>query len=140
MKKNDIIVLFMRIYAASFLVVGLIFLWTPNGLIHFFNDLGDGIGMFADVPDTGALLWLSLSVAYMATVTLLALFIQSDPAGNKKSLWALTVAKGVSAGTSLAFYFGNAKGFLYLVNGVTDGSIALLCLVFLSWLRGGKKG
>lgn len=140
MKRIDIVKLFMRGYAISFLAVGLTFLWSPDGTIRFLNNLGDRVGMFADAPMTGAMLWLSLAVAYMAVVTVLAWQVQADPAKNRSALVALTVGKGVSSLTSFVFYFGSAKVFLYLANGIVDGGITLSCLLCLFWLKGGKKG
>ncbi|MBI2889567.1 MAG: hypothetical protein HYY13_02165 [Nitrospirae bacterium] len=140
MNKKELVALIMRIYAVAFLLVGLLMLFGPDALGRVFNDLGDRLGLFADAPATGNLLWLSLAVSYMAVVTMLAYYVQKDPVKNKPALIALTLGKATSSLTSFAFYYGNAKAFIYLTNGLVDGSIVLVCLLCLFWLRGQGGG
>ena len=118
----------MRGLAASFAVVGLIFLFAPDGTLAFGDAVGARLGTFAPAPATGARLWLSLSVAYMALITALAYLASRDVVANRGLMLILALGKASSSLTSLAFFLTDSPVFIYLLNFVVDGSLALLVL------------
>jgi len=137
MKQTEtIIVWIMRGLAATFAVVGLLFLFTPDGVLAFGDALGARLGTFAPAPPTGAKLWLSLGVSYMALVTALATLASRNPRANRQLMLLLALGKASSALTSLAFFLSDSPVFIYLLNFIVDGSLVLLVLG--CWRRVGK--
>src|SRR5205807_5649484 len=65
----------LRQLAVGFAVVGILFVATPDGVVHTIDDLGDQIGSFAHGPATHEKLWLALAFAYMTVITGIAVVV-----------------------------------------------------------------
>jgi hypothetical protein len=64
----------------------------------------------------------------MALVTLLAAEIARDPRGRAHLMPILAAGKATSSLTCLAYFVGTQPAFVYLLNALVDGSLALLVL------------
>jgi hypothetical protein len=121
-----------RIFSFSasfiFLLVGIVFLLIPGRVLAFFNTLSTGIGMEPS-PVVGIHFYLVLAVGYMYLVSLLAFLMYRHP---RNAFFPLLLAHGKLASSALSFYiFLMHQPFLiYLVNGIVDGLIGLVALVF----------
>jgi hypothetical protein len=125
----------MRILALAFFVVGISFIADPDGTITRIADVGAGLGDFAEAPLTDQRLWLALAFAYMMVIAVLALLASLDVARYRALLLVLVVAKASSSLAALWFFLGEDV-FVYLVNFVVDGLLALLALA--CWALAGK--
>ncbi|OQY98955.1 MAG: hypothetical protein B6D41_01920 [Chloroflexi bacterium UTCFX4] len=138
MKQSEkIIVWIMRALTVSFAAVGLLFLFAPDATLAFGDALGARVGTFAPAPPTGAKLWLSLGVAYMALVTALAFLASRDPRKNRVMMLLLALGKATSSLTSLWFFLTDAAVFIYLLNFIVDGLLTALALG--CWWVAGKE-
>ena len=123
-----------RLLGWSFAAVGLIFLVAPNGTVRFLNASGAVFGVFAPAPESDLRFWLSLGFAYMVLVTILAARIAAAPQARRDLMPILAAGKLASSLTCFWFFAFSAPAFLYFLNGVVDGSIALLVLGCYLWL------
>jgi hypothetical protein len=123
-----IVVATMRFLAASFAVVGALFIATPDGVIGAIDDLGEAIGSFAAGPETEQKFWLALGFAYMVVITGIALVVQSDVSRFRPLLLVLAAGKAASSLAALAFYVVDDDVFIYFLNFVVDGSLVLTAL------------
>jgi hypothetical protein len=118
------------VLAATFAVVGLIFLVIPGEVLAAFNWLSRGIGL-PESPAGGYGFYLALAVAYMYVVTLLAWMMARRPA-ERVYPWLLVNAKVASSLLSLLLFAIDGRYLIYLANFAVDGAIALfvalLCL------------
>jgi len=130
----DIVALIHRVLAWTFAVVGTIFLLAPNGTVRTINAVGSVFRVFPPAPESDLRFWLSLSVAYMALVTLLAARIAADPRANRPLMPILAAGKFTSSFTCLLFFVFSQPTFLYLLNFLVDGSIVLIVLGCYAWL------
>ena len=87
MRPDRLALLTLRVLALSFAAVGTLFWLAPDATLASLDATGALFGEFAPTPATGARLWLSLSVAYMLLVTLLAF------AGPARSLACAAVSR-----------------------------------------------
>lgn len=138
--KSALVEWFMRALAATFAVVGLLFLFAPDGVLAFGDALGARLGAFAPAPPTGAKLWLSLGVSYMAIITALAYLTSRNPRANRGLMLLLSFGKAWSSWTSLAFFLADSPVFIYLLNFIVDGSLALLALGCWWWVGKEENG
>lgn len=114
--------------AVIFALVGLIFLFMPNGVLSFFNDISQYLDMPLS-PVQGVNFYLILAVGYMYLVTWLAYFMYRYPADRR---FPLLLANAKLASSILSFYlFWLQQPYLiYITNGVIDGSIGIMVLFF----------
>ena len=112
--------------AISFAVVGLIFLFTPDGVVSFFNALSLRGGLPPAAPAAG--FYLVLAVAYMYVVTLLAGWMYLRPKNDTLPVLLIN-AKAASALMSFGLFATREPAMIYLANGIVDGLIALGVLV-----------
>lgn len=126
--------LIFQILAASFALVGAIFLLFPNGTVRTINATGAIFGVFSPAPQSDLRFWLSLAVSYMALVTVLAWLIQQDPRRYRHLMPILAIGKSSSSITCLWFFLFSSPTFLYLLNFLVDGSITIVVLGCHSWL------
>jgi hypothetical protein len=131
---HDIVALIHRLLAGTFAVVGLTFLFAPNGTVRTINAAGSLFRIFPPAPEADLRFWLSLGFAYMVLVTLLAWRIADDPRGNRALMPILAAGKFASSFTCLLFFILHQRTFLYLLNFLVDGSIVLLVLGCYLWL------
>jgi hypothetical protein len=140
MKRTEtLIVWVMRGLAASFAIVGLVFLLAPDATLALGDALGARLGTFTPTPPTGAKLWLSLGVSYMVLVTALAYLASRNPGGNRGLMLILALGKASSSLTSLAFFLLDSQAFIYLLNFIVDGSLVLLVAGCWWWLKNDSK-
>ena len=122
------VVLSLRLLAASFALVGLLFIAMPDGTLGALSDLGDSIGGFAEAPETTQQLWLALGFAYMVVITGICLVVQADVVRYCPLLLVLAAGKAASSLASLGFYLFDQDVFAYLLNFLVDGFLALAAL------------
>ena len=122
------VVLSLRLLALSFAVVGILFIAVPSGVLDTISDLGDSIGSFPRAPHTSEQLWLALAFAYMAVITGICVVTQADVVRYRPFLLVLAVGKTASSLGSLGFYVFDQHVFIYLLNFLVDGFLALLAL------------
>lgn len=128
----------LRLLAASFAVVGVLFIATPDGVLGVLDDLGDAIGSFAPAPETTQQLWLALGFAYMTVIAGLCLVASLDVARYRPLLLVLAAGKAASSLAALGFYAFDADVFAYLLNFLVDGLLVGVA-VFL-WSLAGRVG
>jgi hypothetical protein len=132
------VVLSLRLLALSFAVVGVLFIVTPNGVGNVISDLGDSLGTFTRAPHTEEQLWLALAFAYMVLITGICLIAQADVVRYRPLLLLLAAGKAASSLGSLGFYLFDQHVFIYLLNFLVDGFLALLALWL--WSLVGRVG
>ncbi len=131
-RAERIVVLTMRQLALGFAVVGILFIATPDGVIHTIDDLGNELGSFARGPDTREKLWLALAFAYMTVITGIAIVVSLDPVRYRPFLLVLAAGKAASSLAAGAFFVWSDDVFIYLLNFIVDGGlvgVALACWV-----------
>jgi hypothetical protein len=122
------IVLSLRLMAASFAVVGILFIAVPNGVLDTISDLGDSLGGFTRAPHGSEELWLALAFAYMVVITGICLVAQADVVRYRPLLLVLAAGKTASSLGSLGFYLFDQDVFIYLLKFLVDGFLALAAL------------
>jgi hypothetical protein len=132
------VVLNLRLLAVSFAVVGILFIAVPSGVLDFISDLGNWIGSFPRAPHTQEDLWLALAFAYMVVITGICLVAQADVVRYRPLLLVLVAGKTASSLGSLGFYLIDEHVFIYLLNFLVDGFLALFSLWL--WALAGRIG
>src|SRR5256885_16019225 len=79
-RAEALVKLTMRGLALSFAVVGILFIATPDGVLHRIDQLGDALGSFTHAPRTEEKLWLPPGLPYMTGITGPAPVGSPDPA------------------------------------------------------------
>ncbi len=133
-----IAVLTLRLLALSFAVVGILFIAVPSGVLDTISDLGDSLGSFTRAPHTQEQLWLALAFAYMVVITGICIVAQADVVRYRPLLLVLVAGKTASSLGSLGFYLFDQHVFIYLLNFLVDGFLALLALWL--WSLAGRVG
>lgn len=113
--------------AIAFAVTGTLFFLFPDGTVRALNATGALVG-FPPAPPSPLRFWLSLAVAYMVLVTLLAWAISRDPIARAPMMPILAAGKATSSLTCALYFVGSAPYFIYFANAAVDGSLALLVL------------
>jgi len=113
--------------AAAFAATGLLFFCFPDATIATLNAAGRPFG-FPPAPPSPLRFWLSLGVAYMTLVTLLAAAIARDPRGRADLMPILAAGKATSSLTCLGYFVASQPAFVYLLNALVDGSLTLIVL------------
>jgi hypothetical protein len=137
-RAERFVVLNLRLLAASFAVVGVLFIAVPDGVLDVISDLGDAIGGFTTAPDTIERLWLALGFAYMVVITGICLVVQADPVRYRPFLLVLAAGKTASSLAALGFYVFDQDVFIYLLNFLVDGFLVGVSL--LLWSVAGRIG
>jgi len=132
------VVLNLRLLALSFAVVGTLFIVSPDGVLDVISDLGDEIGDFTRAPETTEQFWLALGFAYMVVITGICVVVQADVVRYRPLLLVLAAGKTASSLAALGFYLFDQDVFIYLLNFLVDGYLAVLSL-FL-WSLAGRIG
>jgi hypothetical protein len=128
----------LRLLAASFAVVGILFIAVPNGVLDVISDLGDDLGGFTTAPETVEKLWLALAFAYMVVITGICVVVQMDVPRYRPLLLVLAAGKAASSLAALGFYVFDSHVFIYLLNFVVDGFLVGVAL--LLWSMSGRMG
>jgi hypothetical protein len=129
----------LRLLAASFALVGLLFIVTPDGVLGTLDDFGDLFGDFSPAPETAEQLWLALGFAYMTVITGICLVVQADVVRYRPLLLVLAAGKAASSLAALGFYLFDDDVFAYLLNFLVDGFLVGVALVLWS-LAGRVEG
>jgi hypothetical protein len=127
-KAERFVVLNLRLLALSFAVVGLLFIIFQNGVLDVISDLGDDLGGFVRAPHTDEQFWLALAFAYMVVITGICVVVQADVVRYRPFLLVLAVGKTASSLATLGFYVFDQHVFIYLLNFLVDGYLALTAL------------
>ena len=129
------IVLSLRLMAASFAVVGILFIAVPNGVLDTISDLGDSLGDFTRAPHGSEELWLALAFAYMVVITGICAVVSLDVVRYRPFLIVLALGKAASSLAALGYYAFDSNAFPYLLNFIVDGILVSVALL-LWWLVG----
>jgi hypothetical protein len=121
-KAEAFVVLSLRLMAIGFATVGILFIAVPDGV------LGDSLGSFTAAPDTTEQLWLALAFAYMVVITGICLVVQADIVRYRPLMLVLAAGKTASSLAALGFYLFDQDVFIYLLNFLVDGFLALAAL------------
>jgi hypothetical protein len=127
-RAERFVVLNLRLLAASFAVVGILFIAAPDGVLGIISDLGDELGDFTRAPETTEQLWLSLGFAYMVVITAICIVAQADVVRYRPLILVLAIGKTASSLSSLGFFLFDEDVFAYLLNFLVDGFLALAAL------------
>ena len=127
-KAEKFVILNLRLMAFGFAVVGLSFIVFQNGVLDVISDLGDDIGSFTRAPHTDEQFWLALAVAYMVVITGICLVAQADVVRYRPLLLVLAAGKTASSLAALGFYVFDSDVFIYPLNFLVDGFLALSAL------------
>ena len=130
------VVLNLRLLAATFALVGLLFIVTPDGVLGTLDDVGDWFGDFSPAPETAEQLWLALVFAYMTVITGICLVVQADVVRYRPLLLVLAAGKAASSLAALGFYLFDDDVFAYLLNFLVDGFLVGVAL--LLWSLAGR--
>jgi len=126
----------LRLLAATFTVVGLLFIVTPDGVLGTLDDVGDWFGEFSPAPETAEQLWLALGFAYMTVITGICVVVQADVVRYRPLLLVLAAGKAASSLAALGFYLFDDDVFAYLLNFLVDGFLVGVAL--LLWSLAGR--
>jgi len=122
-RAERFVVLNLRLLAASFALVGLLFIITPDGVLGTLDDFGESLpfGDFVPAPETAEQLWLALGFAYMTVITGICLVVAADVVRYRPLLLVLAAGKAASSLSALGFYLFDEHVFAYLLNFFVDG-------------------
>jgi nitric oxide reductase large subunit len=137
-RAERFVVFNLRLLAVSFAVVGLLFIAVPSGVLDTISDVGEWFGNHNRAPHTQEDLWLALAFAYMVVITGICLVAQADVVRYRPLLLVLAAGKTASSLGSLAFFIVDGQVFIYLLNFLVDGFLALLSLYL--WALAGRVG
>jgi nitric oxide reductase large subunit len=137
-RAEKFVVANLRLLAVTFAVVGLLFIAVPSGVLDVISDVGEWFGNETRAPHTQEDLWLALAFAYMVVITGICLVVQTDVVRYRPFLLVLTAGKTASSLGSLAFFLIDERVFIYLLNFLVDGFLALLALWL--WSLAGRIG
>jgi hypothetical protein len=126
------VVLSLRALAVTFAVVGVLFIAVPSGVLDVISDVGEWFGNTTRAPHTQEDLWLALGFAYMVVIAGICLLTQADPVRYRPLILVLAAGKTASSLGSLAFFLVDEAVFIYLLNFLVDGFLALLSLYLWS--------
>ena len=127
-QAERIVVLTLWQLASAFALVGILFIATPDGVLHRIDQLGDLVGSFASAPRTQEKLWLALAFAYMTVITGLTLVVSMDVGRYRPMLLVLAAGKAASSLAAGAFFVLDEPVFIYLLNFLVDGFLVLVAL------------
>jgi nitric oxide reductase large subunit len=137
-RAERFVVLNLRLLAMTFAVVGILFIAVPSGVLDVISDVGEWFGNETRAPHTQEYLWLALSFAYMVVITGICLVAQADVVRYRPLLLVLAAGKTASSLGSLLFFVIQDHVFIYLLNFLVDGFLALLSLWL--WSLAGRIG
>jgi hypothetical protein len=137
-RAERFVVINLRLLAASFAIVGILFIAVPNGVLDVISDLGDEIGSFTRAPGTVEKFWLALGFAYMIVIAGICAVVQADVVRYRPLLLVLAAGKTASSLAALSFYVFDSDVFIYLLNFIVDGLLVGVSL--LLWTIAGRIG
>ena len=134
------VVFSLRLLAATFALVGLLFIVAPDGTLDGLDDFGEWLplGEFSTAPETLQQLWLALGFSYMVVITGICLVVQADVVRYRPLLLVLAAGKAASSLAALGAYLFDDDVFAYLLNFLVDGFLVGVAL--LLWSLAGRVG
>jgi nitric oxide reductase large subunit len=132
------VVLNLRLLAVTFAVVGILFVAVPSGVLDVISDIGEWLGNDTRAPHTQEYLWLALAFAYMVVIAAICVLAQTDVVRYRALLLVLAAGKAASSLGSLAFFLVQDQVFIYLLNFLVDGFLAIFSLWL--WALAGRIG
>jgi hypothetical protein len=127
-RAERFVVLNCRLLAATFFLVGVLFIAAPDGVLSVLDDVGDWFGDFSPAPETTQQLWLGLGFAYMMVITGICLVVSTDVVRYRPLLLVLAAGKAASSLSTLGFYLFDDDVFAYLLNFLVDGFLVGVAL------------
>ena len=129
------VVLNLRLLAVTFAVVGILFIAVPSGVLDVISDVGEWFGNDTRAPHTQEYLWLALGLRLHGRDHR-HLPARRRPTSSATAPLLLVLAAGKTASSlgSLAFFLIQEQVFIYLLNFLVDGFLALLALWL--WVAG----
>jgi nitric oxide reductase large subunit len=127
-KAESFAVLGLRLMALSFAVVGILFIAVPSGVLDVISDVGEWFGNSTRAAHTQEDLWLALAFAYMVVIAGICAVAQADVVRYRPLILVLAIGKTASSLASLAFFVVDQQVFIYLLNFLVDGFLALASL------------
>ena len=137
-RAERFVVLNLRLLAVTFAVVGVLFIAVPSGVLDVISDVGEWFGNDTRAVHTDQQFWLALAFAYMVVITGICLVAQADVVRYRPLLLVLAAGKAASSLGSLAFFVIQEEVFIYLLNFLVDGFLAVLSLWL--WALAGRVG
>jgi hypothetical protein len=139
-RAERFVVFNLRLLAASFALVGLLFIAAPDGTLSALDEFGDWLplGSFEPAPETAEQLWLALGFAYMTVITGICLVVSTDVVRYRPLLLVLAAGKAASSLAALGFYLFDTDVFAYLLNFLVDGFLVGVTLWL--WSLAGRVG
>jgi hypothetical protein len=134
MRAYKIVSLFM---ALTFIAVGAVYLFFPNGVLSLFNGLSRTLGM-RESPPSGFHYYLILAGGYMYLVSLLAWLMFRFP-DNNDFPFLLANGKIATSTISLGFFLLHQPFLIYLVSFIVDGLIGALVIALYHLRRVGRR-
>ena len=128
MRRRQLVRATGRVLAATFALVGVVFLVIPGGVLGAFNWAGRALGL-PQSATAAFTLYLALAAAYMYAVTVVAWQMARRP-DVRAYPWILVQAKAASALVCLVLFAVQEQYLIYLANFAVDGAIA----VFVWWI------
>ncbi len=116
-----------------FAVTGLLFLFIPDKVLIFFNNLSPFFGL-PQSPVIGGNFYSILTSGYMYLVTILAFLMFKHPE-NSTFPFILIHGKLASSVLSLALFLVQAHFLIFLTNFIVDGIIGLALLTLYLKMR-----
>src|SRR3979411_2103040 len=96
-RAEALVKLTMRGLALSFAVVGILFIATPDGVLHRIDQLGDALGSFSHAPRTVDGLSLAPPCPSRPGIAGLASAVSLDPVRYRPMLLVLAAGKAASS-------------------------------------------
>ena len=137
-RAERFVVFNLRLLALTFAVVGVLFIAVPSGVLDVISDVGEWFGNHNRAPHAQEDLWLGLAFAYMVVITGICLVAQADVVRYRPLLLVLAAGKTASSLAALGFFLVDERVFVYLLNFLVDGFLALLSLWL--WSLAGRVG
>lgn len=128
----------LRLLAASFAVVGILFIAVPSGVLDTISDVGEWFGNDTRALQSQQQFWLALAFAYMVVIAAICLLAQADVIRYRALLLVLAVGKAASSFAALGFFVFDEHVFVYLLNFLVDGFLCLAALWL--WTLAGRIG
>lgn len=125
--------IFSLSFSIIFFIVGLVFILIPGRVLAFFNTLSSHLGMVPS-PVVGVHFYVVLAVAYMYLAALLAFLMYRHPQNMYFPL-LLANAKLASSLLSLCIFAIHQPSLIIAVNGLVDGFIGVVALIFYRQIK-----
>lgn len=121
------------LFMIVFVIVGMVFLFIPNQVLIFFNNISRYLGM-EQSPVQGVNFYLILAIGYMYLVSLLAYLMYRHP---ENIYFPLLLANGKLASSilSLCLFIVHKPYLIYIFNCIVDGLIGIMVWILYFKLK-----